>query len=64
LLGDIAIECGSKGVLFPSTRNAGGSNIVVFTQQLDDRDELSTYDPHGDLPRNQDSWRDQTGSEK
>lgn len=45
LLGDIAIECGSKGVLFPSTRNAGGSNIVVFTQQLDDRDELSTIIP-------------------
>jgi len=37
------------------------SNIVVFTQQLEERDELSTYDPHGDLPRNQDSWRDQTG---
>jgi RES domain-containing protein len=64
LLGDIAIECGSKGILFPSTRHAGGSNVVVFTQQLDERDELSTYDPHGDLPRNQDSWRDQTGSAK
>jgi RES domain-containing protein len=61
LLGDIAIECGSKGILFPSTRHMGGSNVVVFTQQLDERDELSTYDPHGDLPRNQDSWRDQTG---
>ncbi|MFL6603466.1 MAG: RES domain-containing protein [Steroidobacteraceae bacterium] len=64
MLGDIAIEYGSKGILFPSTCHAGGSNVVVFTQQLDDRDELSTYDPHGDLPRNQDSWRDQTGSEK
>jgi hypothetical protein len=61
-LGDISIERGSKGILFPSTRHAGGSNVVVFTQQLDEHEELSTYDPRGDLPRNQDSWREQTGS--
>lgn len=30
LLGDIAIERGSKGILFPSTRHAGGCNLVVF----------------------------------
>lgn len=63
-LGDIAIECGSEGVLFPSTRHTGGSNIVVFTQQLAERDEVTTYDPHGDLPRNQDSWRPQSEPEK
>jgi RES domain-containing protein len=58
LLGDIAIERGSKGILFPSTRHPGGFNLVVYTQQLDDGDELSAYDPRGDLPSNQDSWRE------
>lgn len=57
LLGDLAIERGAKAILYPSTRLTNGINIVVFTQLLDDRDELSTYDPRSDLPRNQDSWR-------
>lgn len=57
LLGDMAIECGAKGILFPSTRHAGGSNLVVYPQRLDGGDELSAYDPRGDLPVNQQSWR-------
>jgi len=56
ILADIAVERGAKGILFPSTRHAGGCNLVVYTQQLDHSDKLSAHDPRGDLPNNQDSW--------
>lgn len=57
LLGDLAVERRAKGILFPSTRHAGGSNLVVYSAQLEEGDELSAYDPHGDLPLDQESWR-------
>jgi RES domain-containing protein len=56
LLADISIERGAKGILFPSTRHAGGCNLVVYTRQLEDADKLTAHDPRGDLPQNQDSW--------
>lgn len=57
LLGDLSIERQAKGILFPSTRHTGGSNIVVYPLQLEEGDELFAYDPRGDLPLDQESWR-------
>ncbi len=57
LLGDLAIESGAKGIVFPSTRHPGGSNLVLYPQRLEESDELSAYDPRGDLPLNKESWR-------
>lgn len=57
LLGEEALAAGAKGILFPSTLHAGGTNLVVFTNSLDDGDQLEVYDPKEQLPKNQDSWR-------
>ena len=57
LLGDLAIEQGAKGIVFPSTRHPGGANVVVYSRRLEEGDELSAYDPRGDLPLDQQSWR-------
>ena len=57
LLGDVAIEQEAKGILFPSARHAGGANLVVYSGRLEEGDELSAYDPRGDLPLDQRSWR-------
>lgn len=57
LLGDLALEQEAKGILFPSTRHAGGANLVVYSRRLEAGDDLSAYDPRGDLPLDQESWR-------
>lgn len=49
LLGDLAIESGAKGILFPSTRQVGGLNLVVHTDQLGPKDLLRAVDPRGYL---------------
>lgn len=48
-MGDIAIESGAKGILFPSTKERGGLNLVVYTEQLGPKDLLRAIDPRGDL---------------
>lgn len=55
MLGDLALEAGAKGILFPSVLTPG-TNLVVYTEQLDATDTLSVYDPDGGLPRDQSSW--------
>ena len=57
LLGDPAVGQLAKGILFPSTRHAGGSNWVVYPAQLEEGDELSACDPRGEPPLNRKSWR-------
>lgn len=57
LLGDLAMESDAIGIMFPSTRHPGGTNLVLYPHRLEAGDELSAYDPRGDLPLNQDSWR-------
>jgi RES domain-containing protein len=56
LLGDMAIEAGAKGILFPSMMANDGHNLVIFTDLLELEDELQHYDPNNDLPNNQNSW--------
>jgi len=57
LLGDLAMESGATGIVFPSTRHRGGTNLVLYPHRLEPGDDLSAYDPRSDLPSNQESWR-------
>lgn len=57
VLGDDAIAASAKGILFPSRLATGGTNLVVFNEQLTADDTLQVYGPTGALPKNQDSWR-------
>lgn len=56
-LADAAITAGHRGILFPSTRNAGGVNLVLYPANLTATDAVRVYDPDGRLPVDQSSWR-------
>ncbi|MFK4259389.1 RES family NAD+ phosphorylase [Agrobacterium tumefaciens] len=55
-LSDIVISAGYKGILFPSLRHAGGTNLVVFSANLIGDDTVEVHDPDGRLPKDQSSW--------
>lgn len=57
VLGDEAIATGASGILFKSTANPSGRNLVLFTNCLDSDNRIEVYDPSGFLPKNQDSWK-------
>lgn len=46
----------AKGILFPSTMDPGGTNLVVFIELLGPSDQIEVHDPSDDLPRDQSSW--------
>jgi RES domain-containing protein len=54
--GDEVVASGAKGLLFASTKRPGGTNLVLYNDNLAP-DDLVVYDPAGALPKNQDSWR-------
>lgn len=56
-LSDIAITAGCHGILIPSLQHAGGTNVVVFSANLDAGDSIEVHDPDGPLPKDQSSWR-------
>ena len=46
VIGDICLEAGAKGVLFPSTVHPGGTNLVVYnTALIRGTDLVEPYDP-------------------
>ena len=55
-LADQIITAGMRGLLFPSLRHAGGTNLVIFPANLLDGDQVEVHDPDQRLPRNQASW--------
>lgn len=55
-LGDIVITAGLRGLLFPSLRHAGGTNLVIFPANLLPSDNVEVHDPDNRLPRDQASW--------
>lgn len=57
-LADIVISSGLRGLLFPSLRHAGGTNLVVFSANLTNADSVKVHDPDGRLPKDQSSWRE------
>jgi RES domain-containing protein len=56
-LGDWVLNAGCAGLLFPSQANPGGINLVIYTEALGADDSINVYDPNGDLPTSQASWR-------
>jgi hypothetical protein len=55
VLGDDVVATGARGILFPSMRRAGGTNLVLSTDNQAAGDVVP-YDPAGALPKNQASW--------
>lgn len=51
-IGDLVVSAGIPGILFPSTRNPGGINLVVFTDLLDGGNQRSVrvHDPQRKPP--------------
>lgn len=56
-LADVVIAAGFRGILFPSLRHAGGTNLVIFSASLIAGDTVVVHDPDHRLPRDQSSWR-------
>lgn len=57
IIGDQVIAAGGKGILFQSSVNAGGTNLVLYTDTLASTDSVVAFDPAGVLPKNRDSWK-------
>ena len=57
VLADDAIAASAMGILFASTVEPGGTNLVIYTQRLGPLDRIEVHDSAGALPKNQDSWR-------
>ena len=55
-LADLVITAGMRGILFPSLRHAGGTNLLIFLANLVESDAVTVYDPDHRLPHNQSSW--------
>ena len=56
VLGDLAIEAGAAGILFPSTARPDGTNLVLFNSSTLPPEALRVHDPARDLPRDGESW--------
>ena len=54
-LADQVITAGLRGILFPSLRHAGGTNLVVFPANLVEGDKVTVHDPDYRL-HHQSSW--------
>ncbi|MEI9420556.1 RES family NAD+ phosphorylase [Mesorhizobium sp. Cs1299R1N1] len=55
-LADMVITTGLRGILFPSLRHAGGTNLAIFPASLVDGDHVTVHDPEQRLPHDQSSW--------
>lgn len=55
-LADLIITAGLRGILFPSLRHAGGTNLVIFPANLVDGDHVAVHHPDDRLPHDQSSW--------
>jgi RES domain-containing protein len=55
-LADQVITAGLRGILFPSLRHAGGTNLAIFPANLLDGDKVEVHDPDHRLPHDQSSW--------
>ncbi|MDI6029351.1 RES family NAD+ phosphorylase [Corticibacterium sp. UT-5YL-CI-8] len=55
-LADQVITAGFRGILFPSLRHAGGTNLVIFLANLVEGDAIEVHDPDHRLPHDQSSW--------
>lgn len=58
VLGDMVVEAGLPGIIFPSLTHEGGVNITVFVGRLSSEDGIEVHDPEGRLPKDRSSWQD------
>jgi len=56
LIGDGLIRGGARGLLFPSFRHAGGTDLVLFSANLGPDCCIEPHDPAAKLPKNRSSW--------
>ncbi|WP_292242256.1 RES domain-containing protein [Mesorhizobium sp.] len=57
-LADLVITAGLRGILFPSLRHAGGTNLIIFPANLVDGDRVAVHDPdHTGCRRTRDHFR-------
>jgi RES domain-containing protein len=57
LMADEVIDNGASGLLFPSTKRPGGTNLVIYPDRLRESDSVQVHDPESALPKSQDSWK-------
>jgi RES domain-containing protein len=55
-LGDLILSSAFVGILFPSMRQQGGKNLVIYCQKMDVGNFVRPHDPENDLPKNQEPW--------
>jgi len=56
VLADMVRAEGYTGILFPSQAHPGGTNVVVYLDQLKNGDTVQVNDPDGRLPHDTSSW--------
>lgn len=56
VLGDLALDAGADGIVFPSLVHEGGTNLVLFNASAIPAESLRVHDPRGQLPRDDRSW--------
>jgi len=56
VLGDLVLENGYTGIIFPSQAHPGGTNVMVFVEQLKGSNSIEVNDPDNRFPRDQSSW--------
>jgi RES domain-containing protein len=56
LIGDTIMSEGAKGVIFHSSLEPSGTNLVLYPKSYTDLDSIEVYDPNQSLPKNQASW--------
>ncbi|WP_342317189.1 RES family NAD+ phosphorylase [Lysobacter sp. FW306-1B-D06B] len=58
VLGDLALDAGAAGILFPSAACTGGTNLVLFNSSQLPARLLRVHDPNAQLPQDGRSWPD------
>lgn len=58
VLGDLALDAGAAGILFPSAARPDGTNLVLFNSSQLPARLLRVHDPEGQLPQDGRSWPD------
>ncbi len=57
VIGDMCLEAGAQGILFPSSALPGGVNLVVFNSAVRaGTDLVEPFDPDKALPKDAKSW--------
>ena len=56
VLGDMVLEAGLPGIVFPSLTRDAGVNIVIFVAGLGRGNAIDVNDPDGRLPKDRSSW--------